>query len=110
MDKNNLINQTFTLYGWHNLLFLLTLGVTLTFLFITFWKNQEFISKLSISYEGEQRVHMGEVSRWGGLMMYLSLMTFYYLVDTSNSQKYQSLLYLITPLCCSALWKIRLIT
>jgi len=40
---------------------------------------------------------MGEVSRWGGLMIYLSLMIFYYLVDASNSQKYQYLLYLITP-------------
>jgi len=97
LDKNNLINQTFALYSWHNLLFLFTLGVTLTFLFITFWKNQEFISKLSINYEGEQRAHMGEVSRWGGLMIYLSLMIFYYLVDASNSQKYQYLLYLITP-------------
>ena len=95
MDKNNLINQIVTLYGWHNLLFLCVLGITFSWIFISFWKNQEFIQKFSINYEGEQRVHMGEVSRWGGLMIYLSLMIFYHLVDVSNSYKYQYNLYLI---------------
>ena len=97
MDKSNLINQIVTVYGWHNLLFLSVLGIVLTVLFMNFWKNQEFISKLSIYYEGEQRVHIGEVSRWGGLMIFLSLMVFYHLNDVSNSDKYQYLLYLISP-------------
>ena len=97
MDKSNLINQIVTVYGWHNLLFLSVLGIVLAVLFMNFWKNQEFISKLSINYEGEQRVHMGEVSRWGGLMIYLSLIIFYQLVDFSDGDKYQYLLYLISP-------------
>ena len=64
---------------------------------MNFWKTQEFFSKLLINYEGEQRVHMGEVSRWGGLMIYLSLIIFYQLVDFSDGDKYQYLLYLIAP-------------
>ena len=97
MDKNNLINQIVTLYGLHNLLFLCALCTTLSFIFISFWKNQNFISKFSIYYEGEQRAHMGEVSRWGGLMVFTSLMIFYHLVDETINYKYQYLLYLITP-------------
>lgn len=97
MDKNNLINQVVTTYGWHNLIFLFVLGVTLTFAFKTLWKNQVFVSKFSNKYEGEQRVHMGEVSRWGGLMIFTSLMLFYNLFDDSYNHKYQYLLYLISP-------------
>ncbi|MDB4096892.1 undecaprenyl/decaprenyl-phosphate alpha-N-acetylglucosaminyl 1-phosphate transferase [Methylophilaceae bacterium] len=97
MGKNNLINQVVSIYGWHNLLFLCILGITLSFIFISFWKNQEFIQKFSINYEGEQRVHIGEVSRCGGLMIFISLMIFYHQIDVSNGYKYQYLLYLITP-------------
>ena len=97
MHKNNLINQIVTIYGWHNLLFLCVLGITLSCIFISFWKNHEFIQKFSINYEGEQRAHLGEVSRWGGLVIFLSLMIFYHLIDFSNSYKYQYLLYLIIP-------------
>ena len=89
MDKNNLISHIAATYGWHNLLFLCILGITLSFIFISFWKNREFIQKFSINYQGEQRVHMGEVSRWGGLMIFVSLMIFYHLIDVSNSYKYQ---------------------
>jgi len=87
-----------TSYGWQNLLYLSIVSITLCGLFVNFWKNQEFISKFSKIYEGEQRVHMGEISRWGGLMMYLALMIFYHLYDQIINYKYQYLLYLITPL------------
>ena len=97
MHKNNLINQIVLIYGWHNLLLLCVLGITLSCIFISFWKNHEFVQKFSINYEGEQRAHLGEVSRWGGLMLFVSLMIFYYVIDVSNSYKYQYLLYLITP-------------
>jgi UDP-N-acetylmuramyl pentapeptide phosphotransferase/UDP-N-acetylglucosamine-1-phosphate transferase len=97
LDKNNLISHIVAIYGWHNLFFLFVLGITFSFIFFNFWKNQDFISKLSTNYEGEQRVHMGEVSRWGGLMIYLSLMIFYHLLDDSYNYNYQSLLYLIAP-------------
>ena len=97
MDKNNLISNIVAIYGWHNLFFLFVLGISFSFIFISFWKNQNFIAKFSIYYEGEQRVHMGEVSRWGGLMIFTSLMIFYHLVDETINYKYQYLLYLITP-------------
>ena len=97
MDIKNLIIQMITIYGEHNLLFLFISAVGVSYLFVALWRNYKFLSKFSFHYTGEQRVHQGEVSRWGGLMIFSVLMVFYHSIEEPVGSDYRYLLYLISP-------------
>ena len=88
--------QYFWIYSWNNLLYLFILGIVISFFFQGIWKSKKFNLKFLTSYSGEQRVHKGEISRWGGIMIYSSLLIYYNFFD-SVSDRYLSLLYLIAP-------------
>ena len=97
MDIQDLFIQINSFYGAHNLLYLVILAVVISYSLILLWRNNNFLSKFSIDYEGEQRVHLGEISRMGGLMIYASLLIFYHLIDESINTNYIYLLYMISP-------------
>jgi len=97
LNINDIFHQIFTSHNFQNSLYLFVIGIVISYFFIAFWKRQEFISNTSVQYDGEQRVHKGEVSRWGGLMIFLSLMIFYHFIDDTVSSSYRYLLYMISP-------------
>ena len=67
-----------------NLIFLI-FGLTIAYILIIFNFNTKLIKKFSINqYQGAQRVHEGEVSRLGGIMIYLWF--FIALINQINEQ------------------------
>ena len=97
MEIKHFFEQVISNFELSNLIFLGVLASVITFFFLYSWKNNFFFKKIATTYHGEQRVHQGEIPRLGGLMIYLSLVTFYLLIDEHNNEKYLNLLFLITP-------------
>jgi len=97
LDIQDLIIQINSFYGKDNLLYLFILAFVISYSLIIFWRSNVFLSKFAHDYKGEQRVHLGEISRMGGLMMFASILIFYHLIDESINANYTYLLYMISP-------------
>ena len=90
MSLFEFINFNVSNFNFYNLIFFIFLNIFLIYFFIKKTDNN--------SYKGKQRVHVGEISRYGGLAMFISLNVFYYLTDMVEFSHYRSLMLFILPL------------
>ena len=70
------------IFVWASLLFLFI------FFFIeTLSKKNKILFTKNLRYQGKQRVHEGEIPRAGGIIIFLSLLTYAFLLETENVQE-----------------------
>lgn len=64
---------------------------------ISLWNNKSLLNNVLSPYKGDQRVHMGETSRWGGSIIYLIFIGFYFFIDKNFFLNYKFLFLIILP-------------
>ena len=70
------------IFVWASLLFLF-----LFFFIETLSKKNKILFTKILRYQGKQRVHEGEIPRAGGIIIFLSLLTYAFLLETENVQE-----------------------
>jgi UDP-N-acetylmuramyl pentapeptide phosphotransferase/UDP-N-acetylglucosamine-1-phosphate transferase len=76
-------------FNFSNIIFFIFLNIFLIYFFIKKTDKEK--------YMGIQRVHSGEISRCGGLAMFISLNTLYYFTDLVEFSDYRLLMLFILP-------------
>lgn len=97
--KNFLI-EAFQFYKLNFILFNILFFYIFYFIINKAWSKHSFFKKTAVLYKGEQRVHLGEIPRLGGLIIYIQLIIYYFFSNNFYFEfnNYSYLLLFLFPL------------
>ena len=98
-DMPDYILSVLNLLNKINILWVVIIFIVLFLLVKYLWKKPVLLNVNSMQYSGDQRVHEGEVTRTGGLLIFITLIIFSFLTSNSSlSHSLQLILLCVLPM------------